>query len=169
MTEQVSDQLKLLSDYTLFHIGLYASLISGLTALAHFKGASFERKLFRVLLVTVACFLVAGAAGGVIASNIPNYPKVYRLRPGDTSGVLFRIYAVSLVGPCGAYCLLARHTGCSRRLFACRWTSGQVSQVKDAEPSNRLASRYACSPAVSHAVFVVRREPSPPIWTTNAA
>jgi hypothetical protein len=75
MMEQVSDQLKLLSDYTLFHIGLYASLISGLTALAHFKGASFEKKLFWVLVLTVGCFLVAGMAGGIIASNIPNYSR----------------------------------------------------------------------------------------------
>lgn len=72
-TVQTVDQLKLLSDYTLFHIGLYTTLISTLLALIHFRHGNAKQPLFRILKLTVLCFIVAGAAGGVIASNIPNY------------------------------------------------------------------------------------------------
>jgi hypothetical protein len=74
MVEPATDQLKLLSDYTLFHIGLYTTLITALVALAHFRGKKFEDRRFGFLVFTVISFLVAGAAGGAIASNIPNYP-----------------------------------------------------------------------------------------------
>jgi hypothetical protein len=71
--EPPADQLKLLSDYTLFHIGLYTTLVSTLIALAHFRRAKVQGALYVVLVCTVICFIVAGAAGGVIASNIPNF------------------------------------------------------------------------------------------------
>jgi hypothetical protein len=68
------DQLKLLFDYTLFHIGLYATLITGLTSLVHFDPRLQNAPwLLRCIACTVLFFLLAGAAGGTIASNIPNY------------------------------------------------------------------------------------------------
>jgi hypothetical protein len=74
--EPTTDQLKLLSDYTLFHIGLYTTIISTLIALVHFRRPNFKKpQLFSILQFTVFCFIVAGAAGGAIASNIPNYPS----------------------------------------------------------------------------------------------
>lgn len=72
---EASDQLKLLSDYTLFHIGLYATLITALSSLAQFGRARVSPPLIKCAAFTVACFLVAGAAGGAIASNIPNYAR----------------------------------------------------------------------------------------------
>jgi hypothetical protein len=71
--ETKADQLKLLMDYTLFHIGLYTTLISALLALAHFSGKRTEHQLRICISLTVICFSIAGAAGGAIASNIPNY------------------------------------------------------------------------------------------------
>jgi hypothetical protein len=70
-----SDQLKLLSDYTLFHIGLYTTLITALTSLVHFGRLRNTPCLLKCVAFTVICFLVAGASGGVIASNIPNYSR----------------------------------------------------------------------------------------------
>jgi hypothetical protein len=69
-----SDQLKLLSDYTLFHIGLYTTLITVLSSLVHFDLRLHNTSwLLGCIAFTMACFLVAGASGGAIASNIPNY------------------------------------------------------------------------------------------------
>lgn len=72
--EAANPQLRMLFDYTVFHIGLYTTLVSALFALMTF-GHAHRRVMHTVcyLKVTVACFLVAGAAGGAIASNIPNY------------------------------------------------------------------------------------------------
>jgi len=61
-------RLKMLFDYTLFHVGLYTTLISALFALMTLGHAHED-----FLKITVACFLIAGAAGGAIASNIPLY------------------------------------------------------------------------------------------------
>lgn len=70
-------QLSILFDYTKFHIGFYATLISGLFAViafaAHEKYGPVLRYLMPYAKLTAAFVLVAGAAGGVIASNIPNY------------------------------------------------------------------------------------------------
>jgi hypothetical protein len=72
--DKPSDQLKLLFDYTLFHIGLYATLITALTSLVHFDSRLQNAPwLLGCIACTVLFFLVAGAAGGAIASNIPNY------------------------------------------------------------------------------------------------
>ena len=65
-----SKQLELLMQYTLFHIGIYITLIAGALALQHFKEAFRDSLTLKFGLV---CFLVAGACGGVIASQIPNF------------------------------------------------------------------------------------------------
>jgi len=63
------EQLKLLFDYTKFHIGLYATLITALVAAREYWPARTPE----FLKMTLAAFIVAGAAGGVVASNIPAY------------------------------------------------------------------------------------------------
>ena len=65
-----SKQLELLMRYTLFHIGVYITLIAGTLALPHFKEA-FRGSL--TLKFGLVCLLLAGACGGVIASQIPNF------------------------------------------------------------------------------------------------
>ena len=72
-------QLSTLFDYTKFHIGLYSTLITGLFAIIAFAmhPSDPNGKVLAYLLpyakFTAGFILVAGAAGGVIASNIPNY------------------------------------------------------------------------------------------------
>jgi hypothetical protein len=66
------EQLKLLFDYTKFHIGMYttvATIFGGLIAAD--KGPfKFDS---RVLFAAVIFICLAGVAGGVIASSIPGF------------------------------------------------------------------------------------------------
>src|SRR5947209_23257 len=63
------DQLKNLLDYTKFHIGLYATVVAAAITSLH-MGESAQLNPLRAAIV---CFLVAGAAGGIIAGSICNY------------------------------------------------------------------------------------------------
>ena len=71
-------RLSTLFDYTKFHIGLYATLITGLFAVVAFV-ESHKRDLAGLVQLlpyakwTACLILIAGAAGGAIASNIPNF------------------------------------------------------------------------------------------------
>lgn len=62
------EQLKLLMDYTRFHIGVYLTLGAAAIGL-------LEARLFcaSVLLPGLALLFVAGIAGGVIGSSIPDF------------------------------------------------------------------------------------------------
>jgi hypothetical protein len=82
-TEQPDDfdsefeQLKLLFDYTKFHIGLYttiATIFGGLFAASDKAPISFSPTL---LFCSVIFICLAGVGGGVIASSIPAY-RSYR-------------------------------------------------------------------------------------------
>src|SRR5947209_14009409 len=67
------EQLRLLFDYTKFHIGLYttvATIFGGLIAASDKGPFKFHPKL---LFASVACICIAGIAGGTIASSIPGY------------------------------------------------------------------------------------------------
>jgi hypothetical protein len=70
-------RLSTLFDYTKFHIGLYATLTSGLFGVIAFAQEHGENSVLAHLLCyakwVAALILLAGAAGGAIASNIPNY------------------------------------------------------------------------------------------------
>jgi hypothetical protein len=63
------ERLKLVFDYTKFHIGLYTGTAGVLIALATF-GNSFPIPVWLVK-VALGALVVAGMAGGLIASNIP--------------------------------------------------------------------------------------------------
>ena len=65
----MDDQLKLLMDYTIFHLGVYITLLSVLVGFAE-KGVHLSR---RSRGIAIFCFLIAGMAGGTIAGNIPLY------------------------------------------------------------------------------------------------
>jgi len=64
--------LELLFNYTTFHIGAYLTLTSAFVAIASLKkGEEFALPLRRCcVVVAVLAFMVAGLAGGVIASTI---------------------------------------------------------------------------------------------------
>jgi|SRR5579872_2652905 len=70
MDPEAPAQIKLLFEYTKFHIGLYASLIAALMGLMKLGSKQIPAKLVPYLKITLVCFVVAGAAGGVIASSI---------------------------------------------------------------------------------------------------
>ncbi len=69
------EQLKLLFDYTKFHIGLYTTLVTLL--IAFIKLGPGEPDLLQQISIalTVLLFVLAGACGGVVASNIPHYRR----------------------------------------------------------------------------------------------
>jgi hypothetical protein len=65
------ERLKLLFDYTKFHIGVYLTLGGTLVGILNSRvGASVRPGL---IWASLGCIAVAGAAGGVIASNIPSF------------------------------------------------------------------------------------------------
>jgi hypothetical protein len=69
VVEANDQRLGHLLTYTTFHIGLYVSLIAALISAGLF--AQMEHGLVKW---AIACFLVAGICGGVVGSNIPDYP-----------------------------------------------------------------------------------------------
>lgn len=72
-TQQL-DQLKLLFDYTKFHIGLYTTLTAAYIALMTSDyGKKFSTPNMYQVLGAVVMFLVAGFAGGIIASSCTHY------------------------------------------------------------------------------------------------
>jgi hypothetical protein len=62
------DQLKLLMDYTKFHIGFYLTFAGIGVTLVKLKIITLG-----ILFPSFAGLLIAGVAGGVIGSNIPLY------------------------------------------------------------------------------------------------
>lgn len=86
------DQLKVLMDYTKFHIGIYISLVSAAIALAKVAPVGG----FISLRIAIVCFVVAGIAGGVIAGNIPLYST-------------WREFDEAKIGPLGTRLLRFRH------------------------------------------------------------
>jgi len=72
MADENTEQVKLLFDYTKFHIGLYSTFASAVLALlagAFADGWVICRTLLAWSLLPIA---VAGLAGGVIASSLPH-------------------------------------------------------------------------------------------------
>lgn len=68
MAVEQTDQLANLLSYTVFHIGVYVSLMTALI------GAGIFAKLDHCLLrLSVAFFVVAGVCGAAIGSNIPDF------------------------------------------------------------------------------------------------
>ena len=71
------ERLKLLFEYTKFHILLYTSLITLLIGLFLFGMGENSAAQFRFPMKwVVVCFVVAGGAGGVIGSSIPSYKSL---------------------------------------------------------------------------------------------
>jgi hypothetical protein len=71
---ETGGQLKLLMDYTIFHIGLCSTLITLLIAILGITALQEHSKRYRrYLLATLICFVIAGAFGGIIGSSLPYY------------------------------------------------------------------------------------------------
>lgn len=68
----MDDQLKALFDYTKFHIGMYTTLIAGIIGIfANDQLKIAYGGMIPYIKVSIALFLLAGAAGGLIASSVP--------------------------------------------------------------------------------------------------
>lgn len=72
------EQIKLLFDYTKFHIGLYTTVTAGYIAV---MASDYGRQFFLqpspcLVWGAVVMFMVAGLAGGIIASSCPHYPRL---------------------------------------------------------------------------------------------
>jgi hypothetical protein len=75
------EKLKLLMDYTIFHVGVYITLSTLLISLLGLKGFKEHTVLLRPYLVwTLGCFIVAGALGGLIAGSLPYYENFSELQ-----------------------------------------------------------------------------------------
>jgi hypothetical protein len=67
-------QMKMMMDYTIFHIGVYITLSTLLVTLIGLK--AFEEKLSALrpfLGWTLVFFVVAGMCGGIVAGSLPYY------------------------------------------------------------------------------------------------
>jgi len=64
------ERLGLLMNYTIFHIGVYMSLISAIAALLGLFPTR-AHVMQTQLLIALGLFLFAGICGGIIASHIP--------------------------------------------------------------------------------------------------
>lgn len=62
-------QLKALLDYTVFHIGVYLTIATGLLAAMNYK---LDEKHSLSLLIPILAFVCAGGAGGMLGSHVPD-------------------------------------------------------------------------------------------------
>jgi hypothetical protein len=72
-----SDQLKMLFDYTIFHIGLYTSVTAGFITLLSADFAKHWNLKPWLLWIAISCLSLAGFCGGVIASSLPEATNIY--------------------------------------------------------------------------------------------
>lgn len=99
------EQLKLLMDYTIFHIGVYITLSGLMVSLLGLKAFANRAKAMRCyILGALTCFLIAGMCGGLIAGNIPYFSS-------------FTAFTDATIGPWftppflrASYCMNAEHT-----------------------------------------------------------
>ena len=72
----MDDQLKQLFDYTKFHIGMYTTLIAGIVGVfTNVYGKAQYTPMIGYIQWSVVAFVVAGMAGGLVASSIPHFSK----------------------------------------------------------------------------------------------
>ena len=78
------EQLKLLYDYTKFHIGLYGTLIAGFIAILSF-GKDFSTTSLTALKVVIFLLLIAAMSGGVVASSVVDVYQNYGMWKPESS------------------------------------------------------------------------------------
>ena len=75
MENSAIERLKLLFDYTKFHIGLYAAVATVFSGAIVSKTGAFMAQP-QLLLTSVVLICVAGFAGGVVASSLPHFASI---------------------------------------------------------------------------------------------
>ncbi len=71
------EQLKLLFDYTKFHIGLYTGLVTLMLAVLAFGGDQIPTDLMWCARLAIALIAVAGMCGGIVVGNIPEHKNFH--------------------------------------------------------------------------------------------
>jgi hypothetical protein len=70
-------QLKLLMDYTIFHLGTYITLTTLLLSFLGLKGLKTRVGTMRPYLeATLMSFLAAGLCGGIVAASLPYFKNM---------------------------------------------------------------------------------------------
>jgi hypothetical protein len=70
------EQVKLLFDYTKFHIGLYSALIAAMVTALNLRSKLNFSVNAEWALAAVLFIAVAGLAGGTIASSLPHFTSI---------------------------------------------------------------------------------------------
>jgi hypothetical protein len=99
------EQLKLLMDYTIFHIGVYITLSALMVSLLGLKAFEGRAQAMRCYLIAaLVCFVLAGMFGGVVASNIPYFHTL----PAFTTSWIGPWFATQALP--AWFCMTAEHT-----------------------------------------------------------
>ena len=99
------EHLKLLMDYTIFHIGVYITLSGLMISLLGMKAFEKRAQVMRCYIVSaLACFMIAGMFGGVIAGNIPYFSN-FDAFTGAWIGPWFATHVLP-----ASLCMKAEHT-----------------------------------------------------------
>ena len=80
MSDTEFERLKLLHDYTKFHIGLYATLITALIALMGFGSEALRPELHFPLKFATVLFVFAGGCGGIVAASSVKFDSITTFR-----------------------------------------------------------------------------------------
>ena len=86
---QEDPQLKMLFDYTVFHIGLYVTLMGILIAALNLHEGE---KRYLWLLCPIALLFLAGACGGIVGSNIPEHKDYVSFNKAEKWGSTFEVW-----------------------------------------------------------------------------
>ncbi len=110
-------RLNMLMDYTKFHIGLYAVVITTLLALAKIAqpGGVVPDCYKLPILATLVLVLLAGMCGGLIAAHLPEQKK------------FDGFWEQGRIGPWGSKCFRVQHVARAEHLFF--WLAVAVAVV----------------------------------------
>src|SRR5262245_54900634 len=103
-TNSQLEQVKLLYDYTKFHIGLYGTLIAGFIAILTF-GGNFSATSLTALKVVIFLLLIAPMSGGVVASSVVDVYQNYGVWKTESS---LETFWTTSIGPFKLKCMKAK-------------------------------------------------------------
>lgn len=99
------EQLKLLMDYTIFHLGVYITLSGLMVSLFEMKAFAGRLAAMRCYVVAAfSCFMLAGIFGGMVAGNIPYFTSLSDFT-GASIGPWFATHAFR-----AWFCMKVEHT-----------------------------------------------------------
>ena len=120
-------RLELLMTYTVFHIGVYMSLVAAVIASLEYAPELFTKS---ALFVAIPLYLLAGACGGIIAVNIAEFDvNIYKV------SAFYEGYGLSVLGIPRLHLEYQRVAAVEHRAFwvATLWLAGSFvwSKLKE--------------------------------------